>query len=150
MCIRHYQGERLICQLQYEAAVQQGLHIGTVKSRLEHWPWTSSKNRKTETAMARLRIGHSRLKENLYRFHLADSPNCDTCGVPETPVHILEVCQRFTAERAIMQQSLQKIDVLSTNMKTLLGGGRYDAATQEGIRTAVEHFLTSSGAINLI
>ena len=141
---------KVICQIQYEAAVEQNLHIGTVKSKLEHWPWTSSKNRRTETAMARLRIGHSRLKQSLFRFNLADDPNCEVCRVPETPAHILEICQNFSAERATMQLDLRKVGVLSSNTKTLLGGGKCDVNTQEVIRTAVEVFLTSSGALDLI
>ena len=141
---------KAVCQIQYEAAVGQNLHIGTVKSKLEHWPWISSKNRRTETAMARLRIGHSRLKQSLHRFNLADDPNCEVCGVLETPAHILETCQKFNAERAIMHLELHKVGVLCTNIKTLLGGGKYDVKTQESIRTAVEVFLTSSGALDLI
>ena len=142
-----------ICQLQYETARQRNgriLHIAEIKSKLEHWPWTSSTNRRTETAMARLRIGHSKLRECLHRFDQAPDPDCGVCGVPETPAHILETCQKFTAERAIMCQSLRKAGVHATNIKTLLGGGKCDAKTQEAIRTAVEVFLTSSGAIDLI
>ena len=142
-----------VCQLQYEAARQrdgQILHIRTIKSKLEHWPWTSSKNRRTETAMARLRIGHSKLKECLFRFDQAPEEDCGTCRVPETPTHILETCQNFNAERAVMCQSLRKAGVLSGSTKTLLGGGKFDVKTQEAIRTAVEVFLTSSGAIDLI
>ena len=46
-----------VCQLQYEAAQQQNLHIGTIKRKLEHWPWASCKNRRVETAMTRLKYG---------------------------------------------------------------------------------------------
>ena len=139
-----------VCQLQFEAAVQQNLHIGTIKSKLQYWPWTSSTNRRTETAMARLRIGHSKLRESLFRFHLADDPNCEICRVPETPVHILETCQSFDRERTAMHLALRKVGVLLTNTKTLLGGGDYEAKIQEEIRKAVEVFLTSSGAIDQI
>ena len=100
--------------------------------------------------MARLRIGHSQLKENRFRFNLAEDPNCEACGVPETPAHILEECQRFSIERRVMHQTLLKIGVRTTNSKTLLGGGPYDAETQVSNRTAVEGFLISSDAISLI
>ena len=139
-----------ICQLQYEAAQQQNLHIGTIKRKLEHWPWASCKNRRIETAMARLRIGHSKLKESLFRFNQADDPNCDECGVPETPAHILEECQRFNSERRVMHQALLKIGIRTSNTKILLGGGPYDDDTQVKIRTAMEVFLISSEAIDLI
>ena len=100
--------------------------------------------------MARLRIGHSRLKECLFRFDQADDPDCDTCGTPETPAHTLESCQKFTVERAVMHQSLQRVGVMSTSTRTLLGGAEYDRPTQEKIRATLEVFLTSSGAIDLI
>ena len=51
-----------ICQIQYKAVCEE-LHIGGIKRSFEHWTWASSKRRKIETELARLRIGHSRLKE---------------------------------------------------------------------------------------
>ena len=100
--------------------------------------------------MNRLRIGHSKLKQSLFKFDLAPDPNCTVCGVLETPTHILEECRRFTNERAIMHQSLLKVGVREPNSKTLLGGGPYNNETQEMIRTAVEVFLTSLEALELI
>ena len=136
------------CQLQYEA--HRRLHIMDIKSRFEHWPWASSQNRKLETALARLRIGHSRLKGSLARFNTALNPNCLVCRVEESPEHILEACRSFECERLILHQTLHRLRVRIPNTKTLLGGGNYDAATQEIIKTAVGVFLTSSGAIDLI
>ena len=136
-------------QRKYEAA-RQDLHIGIVKATVEHWPWTSSKSRKMETAMARLRIGHTKLKQNLFRFNLADDPNCSVCRTPETPAHLMESCQRFNREREKMHQALRRMGIYSTNLKTLLGGGQYDTKLQEEIKAEVELFLSRSGAINLI
>ena len=139
-----------IWNLQYEAARQGGLHMGIIRYKLEHWPWVSSKNRRCETAMARLRIGHSKLRHNRWRFDLAPNPDCEVCGVHETPAHTLETCQNYNAERAVLHLALRKLGVFSTTIKTLLGGGDYDAKTQEEIRSAVEVFLTSSGAIEMV
>ena len=100
--------------------------------------------------MARLRIGHSNLKENRFRFNQTGDPNCVVCGVPETPAHILEACRRFVVERLYLHQSMYRLGVRTPNMKNLLGGGNHDAATQEGIRKAVEVFLISSNALDLI
>lgn len=138
-----------VCQLQYEA-VREDLHIGGIKSYFEHWSWASSKNRKIETALARLRIGHTRLKQNMHRFNLEEDPNCSTCRTEETPQHLLEACRRFEVERLILHQSLYRLGVRTPNTKTLLGGGNHDPATQEKIKEAVEVFLTSSGAIDLL
>ena len=62
----------------------------------------------------------------------------------------MEECQRFTIERRVLHQALLKIGVRTTNPKTLLGGGPYEAETQMKIRAAVEVFLISSDAIELI
>ena len=137
------------CQLQYET-VREDLHIGRIKRSFEHWPWAAAKNRKLETALARLRIGHTRLKQNLFRFNMEEDPNCSTCGVEETPQHILEACRRYERERLILHQSLYRLKVRTKTMKTLLGGGDHDATTQEKIKEAVGVFLTSSGAIEEI
>ena len=95
----------------YEAAVQHDLHIGKVRNKLKHWPWTSSKNRRCGTPKARLRNGHSRIRQSLFRFHSAEDPNCEVCGVPETPVNILETIQNFNTERVTMHRDLRKVGV---------------------------------------
>ena len=58
----------------------------------------------------------------------------EVCGVPETPVNILETIQNFNTERVTMHRDLRKLGVKSTSIKTLLGGWDYDAKTQEVIR----------------
>ncbi|KAJ7626485.1 hypothetical protein B0H17DRAFT_963377, partial [Mycena rosella] len=35
----------------------------------------------------------------LYRFHLAPSPDCDHCLVPETVSHFLLACARYSRHR---------------------------------------------------
>ena len=137
------------CQQLYDL-VKHAKHIGGIKSRFEHWPWTSFKSRKTETAMARLRIGHSSLKGHLFKFGLANDPNCSTCDVPENTKHILEECARNRRERYDMQQKLHTLGVHLPSTKVLLGGGDYDSALQGEIMKVVEHFLKSSGSLERI
>ena len=136
-------------QLQYDL-VKAATDLGKVKVKIELWPWAGFKSRKTETAMARLRIGHSRLKDHLFRFGLAETPNCSNCLVPENTVHILEECSRTRAERAIMYQTVRRLGIQTPNTKVLLGGGPSDPATQMSIKRALEFFLTSSGSLDLI
>ena len=100
--------------------------------------------------MARLRIGHSRLKAHLFKFGLANDPNCSTCDVPENTQHILEECARSRRERYDMQQKLHTLGVHLPSTKVLLGGGNYDSALQGEIMKVVEHFLKSSGSLERI
>ena len=137
------------CQQRYDIAKQE-THIGNIKDKWEPWPWTSSKSRRLETAMARLRIGHSRLKAHLFRFGLTADPNCTTCGVPENTKHILVECFRTRRERGAMFLKLVRLGIRTPTTKLLLGGGDFDLTTQNEIRKALEHFLSSSGTIDLI
>ena len=57
--------------------------LGKFKSKWQWWPWSHHIKRKLEVAMARLSLGHSRLKSHLYRLNLANSPSCTHCGTPQ-------------------------------------------------------------------
>ena len=137
------------CQQRYDIDKLE-THIGCIRSTLGHWPWTSCKSRRVETAMTRLRIGHSRLRAHLFRFGLVDDPNCNTCAVPENSKHIMEECHRSRHERTILFQKMRTLGIQRPNTRVLLGGGEYDIAIQGEIVKAVEYFLTSSGSIDLI
>ena len=102
----------------YKAAVRHDPQVEKVRNKLKHWPWTSSKNRRCGTPKARLRNGHPRIRQGLFRFHSAEDPNCEVCGVPETPVNILETIQNFNTERVTMHRDLRKVGVKSTSIKT--------------------------------
>ena len=137
------------CQQRYDAAKQE-THIGSIRDKFEPWPWTSSKSRRMETAMARLRIGHSRLKAHLFRFGLTTDPNCITCGVPENTKHILVECSRTRRERGALSLKLGRLGIQTPTTRVLLGGGDFDLSTQHEIRKALENFLSSSGTVDLI
>ena len=132
------------CQLKYDLA-RQNTHIGDIKSKLEPWPWVNMKSRRSETAMARLRIGHSRLKAHLHKFGLAASPNCTVCATPEDTKHILEDCLSSRAHRNILHWKLRRMGIQVHNSKILLGGGDYEHPIQCKILEAVEQFLANSG-----
>ena len=85
------------CQLRYDL-VKQNTHMGSIKSNIEPWSWTKMKSRRSETAMARLRIGHTRLKAHLFRFGLATNPDCSLCGTPEDTPQI-QGSQKYTTPK---------------------------------------------------
>ncbi|KAJ7611402.1 hypothetical protein DFH06DRAFT_1373670 [Mycena polygramma] len=49
-----------------------------------------------------MRTTHFALNGFLYRFHLAPSPDCPLCLVPETVGHYLLLCPRYRRERLTM------------------------------------------------
>lgn len=50
-------------------------------------------NRKLEITVAKLRLGHSRLKAHMYEIKLSDNPNCIYFDIPETVEHCQLNCQ---------------------------------------------------------
>ncbi|KAJ7661003.1 hypothetical protein B0H17DRAFT_880638, partial [Mycena rosella] len=49
--------------------------------------------------LTQLRTAHIGLNVFLYRFHLAPSPDCPLCLVPESVPHFLLTCPRFCRQR---------------------------------------------------
>ncbi|KAK7006698.1 hypothetical protein R3P38DRAFT_3214056 [Favolaschia claudopus] len=49
--------------------------------------------------LAQLRTGHIELNAYLFRFHLAPSPSCPHCNVPESVPHFLLLCPAYRAQR---------------------------------------------------
>ena len=61
--------------------------LGKHKNEWGFCPWASNRVRRIEVAMARLRLGHTRLNEHMHRIGISDTPNCVHCRVPETIKH---------------------------------------------------------------
>ena len=102
-----------VWQQQYEDKVNienKGKHLKEIKTKLESWPWVRMKNRKKETIMARMRIGHIELNSYLHRFNQRDSPYC-MCGLYETVKHYLLECRRYNEHRRRLKNELQHIGV---------------------------------------
>ena len=134
-------------QLKYNIE-KDNLHIGQIKPTINHWPWASYKHRAIETAVARMRIGHTELKASMHRFQQADDPNCDHCQEPETISHYLISCRKFSRERENLFRTLRVIGIQNTSMKTLLGGDPLPPPAQTHIAKALEVFLKQTKRMN--
>lgn len=134
-------------QLHWDAQVAEtavGQHIRRVKSKVKFWPWSSiPKNRKIESLIARLRIGHCGLNAHLYRFGQHLTPLC-TCGVPETVAHFLVDCPEHHQHRQSLVQFLRQNN-LQYDMKTVLGGADCSNLLQKQIVGMLAKFIIDSG-----
>ncbi|KAJ7175235.1 hypothetical protein C8R43DRAFT_873266, partial [Mycena crocata] len=64
-----------------------------------------------------LRTAHVGLNAFLYRFHLAPSPDCPLCRVPETVPHFLLSCPRYQRERLAL---IMRIGTARLSLRRLL------------------------------
>ena len=137
-------------QLRYETIQEERrlqdkpLEIATIKTSIEHWPWTSHRHRPVETAMARMRISHVELNSYLHRFDQAPSPLCHTCNEEEDVTHYLLRCRRYRQERYQLFKNLLEEGILNINKKILLGGGDLNPNKQKVILDAVGTYLKES------
>lgn len=81
-------------------------HLGHVKamSTDDPSPCARSQERKMDTALTRLRIGHTRLNHTLYKIKIKDDPDCEyplCCGLVEDVHHVMIDCRRYERERRI-------------------------------------------------
>jgi len=122
-------------------------HMKNIKQKVGRWSWASNpKNRRQETALARLRIGHSGLRAHMFRTGLVASPLCE-CGLYETPQHTLVECNIYSNERNHLKRKLEQSGV-QLNMRNLLGGGDYEKDKQLYIRYHVWDFILKIGKSN--
>ena len=133
-------------QMQWQEDKSQTF-LGKFKSEWQGWPWSHQKDRKIEVAMARLRLGHSRLKSHLYRLNLEDSPNCNHCGIPETINHFLIHCHRYYNERCILLNKLRLLGISTRPVDPLilLGGGNHDTRVKEKIAQSLIAYIIQTG-----
>lgn len=99
-------------------------------------------NRKTITAINRMRCGHTMLRESLYRFRIVNSPECLICGVMESPNHVFWECKKFDPIRSTMRGKLVRArGFLPHPVEYLL------ATLQENIMFTIEKFITTGKII---
>ena len=72
--------------------------LRTVKPSISPWTLSSHRNRRWETALARLRIGHTRLTHS-HLMSRSPPTVCPSCNVPSSLSHILLLCPNYTQAR---------------------------------------------------
>lgn len=100
-------------------------HLGIIKQSWGRWPWSSIFSRRSEVVLARLRLGVTKLRYTLYNMKAVESPNCLSCGVPETVSHVILFCRLHRSHRSVFQRQLASIGVPDLTLRNVLGGGDY-------------------------
>ena len=128
---------------------QTGRHLASIKESLGEWTWTCLSDRRSEVALARLRMGHAGVNAYLARFGLEDSPFCNVCQTEETVEHVLINCAKYQIERVKLRSNLKNIGVYTLTLKGLLGGEEEYYKRKQLVKETGE-FLRRIGIINKI
>ena len=124
-------------------------NLGTLREGNKMAPLeTFIKDRKVNTSIIRLRIGHSSLRQHLYRLRLEISPLCE-CQQEETVQHIIMECPRYFSARTKMKHFLFNLGV-PFNLKNILGREEDDPDLKRKIYRHLAVYLKSTGLIDRI
>jgi hypothetical protein len=114
------------------------------------WPPKRSEG----VSVTRALLDNASVKNNLFRMHFTDSPNCDCQeACRETVTHKILHCQSFRVERgklmgrcAEIWDQCKKFENLSFNLKLLLNPEDYvDIKMAKEISSSFNTFLAESG-----
>ena len=125
-----------------------GRHLLSIRENIKPWPWTKFKDRRTEVAMNRLRIGHAGLNSYMYRFEMSPTDRCLNCHLPDTIEHFFFECQEYETARRQLNQELQPITSAPLTIKTLLGGSNLPPKTNFKIASKVACYVKATNRIN--
>ena len=78
-----------------------------------------SSNRFETSVLFRLRSGHCRLNNNLYKIGIKDSPDCALCRIPETVEHFLISCPQYSTRRSTLEDTARLANISFTLQNVL-------------------------------
>jgi hypothetical protein len=93
--------------------------LNAIKRSILPWTFPVNTPRKYETAINRLRIGHTRLT-HAHLMKKEDPPICICCGVPLTVKHIITECNAHNMERIKQQISYHLAESLSPKPENIV------------------------------
>ncbi|XP_008182880.3 uncharacterized protein LOC100570071 [Acyrthosiphon pisum] len=114
--------------------VAQTTKLHEIKRTTYPWPFPANISRKQETAITRLRIGHTYITHQ-HLMKGEEPPDCTQCGSPLTVKHILTECRSYENERRELNLPDQLADSLSPEQRNL---------------TTTLKFLHNTGLLNKI
>ena len=93
--------------------------LRTLKADTKKWLTSSHAQRRTETTLTRLRIGHTALTHS-HILEKEPPPICDTCNELITVEHILTTCTKYNRERISSNLPASLKDILQDDEVSLL------------------------------
>ena len=119
---------------------------GNVKTSLENWYWTRSKNRQVDVQLTRLKLRGVNLNKYLNRIGASDTDLCQKCTLqqPEDVNHFLIQCPAYRNERDILKNNLRTIGIYNIDTNILLGSSNYEIDIKKIITKELAKFLKAT------
>ena len=145
---------RRTCQKYWDTRLTAELRQ-TNLGRYRHSPvqlWRCySPSRPPDTAIVRLRIGHSRLNSHLHRLNIVQDPHCPWCPTQlDTPEHFVLSCPRFYSMRVTLKAALARLNIKRPTIEDILGSDSLNPRTAFQVFKHTAAFLQKSGQIDRI
>ncbi len=86
-----------------------GHHFYDLQPRVSRIAYRNLYERKAESKVNRLKMGHSLLKQHLHRITMIDNPTCDCGTYRETPEHTIFHCQNNAVLRDILIDTIEHV-----------------------------------------
>jgi len=98
-------------------------------------------NRKEDTIISGIRIGHTRLNHSLFKIGKHKTGKCNYCDQAETIEHVLIKCEKHVKERLEFMNEVRKLGVEYFNMESILKVHK----DQDKIFSAIIKFVKAIG-----
>jgi ribonuclease HI len=119
---------------------------GEYRHLKEKWNSKGAVNRATETTITRIRLNRSRLKDDLYRWNLSESPDCTFCpGVRESIFHYFFICPGRSEYRTDLERFFVRDDIVNPMQCILNLGSELTEEESCELQTIIECFLMETG-----
>jgi len=99
------------------------------------------RNRREDTIISRIRIGHTRLNHSLFKIRKHNTGKCNYCDQDETIEHVLIKCEKYVTERLEFMKEVRKLGVEYFNMESILKVHK----DQDKIFSAIIKFVKAIG-----
>jgi len=99
------------------------------------------RNRKEDTIISGIRIGHTRLNHSLFKIGKHKTGKCNYCDQAETIEHVLIKCEKHVKERLEFMNEVKKLGVEYFNMESILKVHK----DQDKIFSAIIKFVKAKG-----
>ena len=100
-------------QEKWNSLDREGRKLREIKQDVRRWKSSQNKNRRIETTLSRLRVGHTNITHSYLMQSQANPPECEVCSELVTVKHLLLECRKYTQARNRYFNNPTLSDILS-------------------------------------